>query len=154
MERAQIRGVQSASMVVDNVINFVTAFAGLGSAAVVLGVLQPILVVVVLLAQLPGAWAAVRSARIRYVTRFALVDSYRRKYILANLIARRQTAAELRSFTLRAFLIGRVARLAAYAREAELTADNAASDVESFNSGAPVSPVVELQKQDRPQPDA
>jgi energy-coupling factor transporter ATP-binding protein EcfA2 len=122
MERAQIRGVQSASMVVDNVINFVTAFAGLGSAAVVLGVLQPILVVVVLLAQLPGAWAAIRSARIRYVTRFALVDSYRRKYILANLIARRQTAAELRSFTLRGFLIGRVARLAAYAREAELTA--------------------------------
>ena len=122
MERAQIRGVQSASQVVNNVINFVTAFAGLGSAAVVLGVLQPILVVVVLLAQLPGAWAAVRSARIRYVTRFALVDSYRRKYILANLIARRQTAAELRSFTLRAFLIGRVARLAAYAREAELTA--------------------------------
>jgi ATP-binding cassette subfamily B protein/ATP-binding cassette subfamily C protein len=78
--------------------------------------------VVVLLAQLPGAWAAIRSARIRYVTRFALVDSYRRKYILANLIARRQTAAELRSFTLRAFLIGRVARLAAYARQAELTA--------------------------------
>ena len=103
-------------------INFVTAFAGLGSAAVVLGVLQPILVLVVLLAQLPGAWAAVRSARIRYVTRFALVDSYRRKYILANLIARRQTAAELRSFTLRAFLIGRVARLAAYVREAELSA--------------------------------
>ena len=77
---------------------------------------------VVLLAQLPGAWAAVRSARISYVTRFALIDSYRRKYILANLIAERQTAAELRSFTMRAFLIGRVARLAAYARSAELTA--------------------------------
>ena len=122
MERAQTRGVQSASMVVNDVINFVTAFAGLGSAAVVLGVLQPILVAVVLLAQLPGAWAAVRSARIRYVTRFALVDSYRRKYILTSLIARRQTAAELRSFTLRGFLLGRVARLAAYAREAELTA--------------------------------
>jgi ATP-binding cassette subfamily B protein/ATP-binding cassette subfamily C protein len=122
MERAQTRGVQSASMVVNDVINFVTAFAGLGSAAVVLGVLQPILVAVVLLAQLPGAWAAVRSARIRYVTRFALVDSYRRKYILTHLIARRQTAAELRSFTLRGFLLGRVARLAAYAREAELTA--------------------------------
>jgi ATP-binding cassette subfamily B protein len=122
MERAQTRGVQSASMVVNDVINFVTAFAGLGSAAVVLGVLHPILVAVVLLAQLPGAWAAVRSARIRYVTRFALVDSYRRKYILTSLIARRQTAAELRSFTLRGFLLGRVARLAAYAREAELTA--------------------------------
>jgi ATP-binding cassette, subfamily B, bacterial len=122
LERARIRGIPSASQVVSNVINFVTAFAGLGSAAVVVGLLQPILLLVVLLAQLPGAWAAVRSARIRYVTRFALVDSYRRKYILANLIATRRTAAELRSFTMHAFLLGRVARLAAYARNAELTA--------------------------------
>jgi ATP-binding cassette subfamily B protein len=122
LERAQSRGLYSASAVVNNVINFVTAFAGLGSAAVVVGVLQPILLLVVVLAQLPGAWAAVRSARIRYVTRFALIDSYRRKGILAHLIATRRTAAELRSFTMRAFLLGRVARLAAYARNAELKA--------------------------------
>jgi ATP-binding cassette subfamily B protein len=122
LERAQRRGLVSASQLVNNVINFVTAFTGLGSAAVVVGVLQPILLVVVLLAQLPGAWAAVRSARIRYVTRFALVDSYRRKYILSDLIATRRTAAELRSFTMRAFLLDRVSRLAAYARNAELTA--------------------------------
>jgi ATP-binding cassette subfamily B protein len=122
LERARTRGLSSASQLVNNVINFVTAFAGLGSAAVVVGVLQPVLLLVVLLAQLPGAWAAVRSARIRYVTRFALVDSYRRKYILANLIATRRTAAELRSFTMHGFLIGRVARLAAYARNAELNA--------------------------------
>jgi ATP-binding cassette subfamily B protein/ATP-binding cassette subfamily C protein len=64
----------------------------------------------------------VRSARINYLTRFALIDSYRRKYILANLIAERHTAAELRSFTMRAFLIGRVARLSAYTRSAELRA--------------------------------
>lgn len=38
--------------------------------------------------------------------------------------------------------------------ESELVADDAASDVEPFNSGTPVSPVVELQKQNRPQPDA
>jgi ATP-binding cassette subfamily B protein len=122
LERAQRRGLVSASQLVNNVINFVTAFTGLGSAAVVVGVLQPILLLVVLIAQLPGAWAAVRSARIRYVTRFALVDSYRRKYILSDLIATRRTAAELRSFTMRAFLLDRVARLAAYARNAELTA--------------------------------
>jgi ATP-binding cassette subfamily B protein/ATP-binding cassette subfamily C protein len=122
LERAQTRGLVSASSLVNNVINFMTAFAGLASAAVVVGVLQPVLLLVVLLAQLPGAWSAVRSARIRYVTRFALVDSYRRKYILANLIATRRTAAELRSFTMRPFLLGRVARLAAYARNAELTA--------------------------------
>jgi ATP-binding cassette subfamily B protein/ATP-binding cassette subfamily C protein len=85
-------------------------------------VLQPILLAVLLVAQLPGAWAAVRSARIDYLTRFALIDSYRRKWVLASLITDRRTAAELRSFTMRPFLIGRVSRLAAYARRAELRA--------------------------------
>jgi ATP-binding cassette subfamily B protein/ATP-binding cassette subfamily C protein len=122
MQRARDRGVSSASALVNDVINFLTAFAGLASAAVVVGLLQPVLLAVLLLAQLPGAWAAVRSARISYLTRFALIDSYRRKYILASLIAERQTAAELRSFTMRGFLISRVARLAAYARTAELRA--------------------------------
>jgi ATP-binding cassette subfamily B protein len=122
MQRARDRGVNSASALVNDVINFITAFAGLASAAVVVGVLQPVLLVVLLLAQLPGAWSAVRSARIRYLTRFALIDSYRRKYILASLIAERSTAAELRSFTMRSFLIGRVSRLSAYARSAELEA--------------------------------
>src|ERR1700733_1786648 len=122
LQRARDRGVYSASALVNDVINFITAFAGLASAAVVVGVLQPILLAVLLLAQLPGAWSAVRSARISYLTRFALIDSYRRKYILANLIAERETAAELRSFTMRAFLVDRVARLAAYARSAELRA--------------------------------
>jgi ATP-binding cassette subfamily B protein/ATP-binding cassette subfamily C protein len=122
MQRARDRGVDSASSLVNDVINFLTAFAGLASAAVVVGLLQPVLLAVLLLAQLPGAWSAVRSARIRYLTRFALIDSYRRKYVLASLIAERRTAAELRSFTMRAFLIGRVARLAAYARNAELKA--------------------------------
>jgi len=122
MQRARDRGVNSASALVNDMVNFVTAFAGLASAAVVVGVLQPILLAVLLLAQLPGAWSAVRSARINYLTRFALIDSYRRKYILAGLIAERHTAAELRSFTMRAFLIARVARLSAYTRGAELRA--------------------------------
>jgi ATP-binding cassette subfamily B protein/ATP-binding cassette subfamily C protein len=122
MERARTRGLMSASSLVNDVINFLTAFSSLVSALVVVGLLQPILLLVLLIAQLPGAWAAVRSARISYLTRFALIDAYRRKYILANLIAQRRTAAELRSFTLRAFLIGRVSRLAAYVRAAELKA--------------------------------
>ena len=136
MQRARDRGVYSASELVNDVINFVTAFAGLASAAVVVGVLQPILLAVLLLAQLPGAWAAVRSARISYLTRFALVDSYRRKYILADLIAERRTAAELRSFTMRAFLLGRVSRLAAYVRKAELPG-RAAADGDQGDRQAP-----------------
>jgi len=122
LQRARDRGVWSAWRLVDNVINFVTAFAGIAAAVTVVGVLNPILLAVVLLAQAPGAWAAVRSARIHYVTRFALIDSYRRKFILTDLIGERRTAAELRSFTMRSFLMDRVSRLAAYVRRAELTA--------------------------------
>ena len=122
MQRAENRGTNAAQQLVNDVINCLTAFAGLASAAVVVGVLQPILLAVLLVAQLPGAWAAVRSARIDYLTRFALIDSYRRKWVLAGLITDRRTAAELRSFTMRTFLVARVARLAAYARQAELRA--------------------------------
>jgi ATP-binding cassette subfamily B protein len=122
MQRARDRGAGAASRVVNNVIDCLTAFAGIAAAATVVGVLQPILLVVLLAAQLPEAWAAIRSARISYVTRFALIDSYRRKYILADLIAERRTAAELRSFTMRSFLLDRLSRLAAYARDAELAA--------------------------------
>src|SRR5215470_4815405 len=122
MQRARERGLYAASQLVNNVINWLTAFAGIAAAVTVVGVLQPILLAVLLVAQLPGAWAAVRSARIDYLTRFALIDSYRRKWVLAGLITDRRTAAELRSFTMRPFLIARVTRLAAYARQAELRA--------------------------------
>ena len=122
MQRARDRGLFAAPMVVSSVLDCVTGVAGIVSAAVVVAVLQPILLVLLLLAELPGGWAAVRSARIEYVTNFALADSMRRKWILADLMAERRTAAEMRSFTLRHFMLARVARLAAYARDAQLTA--------------------------------
>jgi ATP-binding cassette subfamily B protein/ATP-binding cassette subfamily C protein len=107
---------------VTNVLDCVTGAAGIASAALVVAVLQPILLVLLLVAELPGGWAAVRAARIGYITNFALADSHRRKWILTDLMAERRTAAELRSFTLRHFMLARVARLAAYARDAQLKA--------------------------------
>ncbi len=122
MLRARDRGLFSAPRVVDSVLDCATGAVGITSAAVVVGVLNPILLALLVLAELPGGWAAVRSARIGYLTKFALADSRRRKWILSDLMAERRTAAELRSFTLRDFLLVRVARLAAYARDAEMTA--------------------------------
>jgi ATP-binding cassette, subfamily B, bacterial len=122
MQRARDRGLYAAPQVVTNVLNCVTGVAGIVSTAFVVAVLQPILLVLLLLAELPGGWAAVRSARIGYITNFALADSIRRKWILSDLMADRHTAAEMRSFTLRHFMLARVARLAAYARDAQLKA--------------------------------
>jgi ATP-binding cassette subfamily B protein/ATP-binding cassette subfamily C protein len=120
MMRARERGLYAAPQVVANVINCVTGLAGIGSTAVVVAVLHPVLLALLVLAELPGGWAAVRAARIGYATRFALVDAYRRKYILTDLMAERRTAAELRSFTLRDFLLSRAGRLAAHARDVQL----------------------------------
>jgi ATP-binding cassette, subfamily B, bacterial len=120
LERARDRGFYSATQIVSDVINCLTGAVGIVSAAVVVGLLHPLLLVLLILAELPSGWAAVRTAKIRYATRFALVDSYRRKRILTNLMADRRTAAELRSFTMRDFLVARTSRLAAKVRDAEL----------------------------------
>lgn len=122
MQRARDRGLYSAPQVVTNVLDCVTGAAGIAAAASVVALLQPILLILLLIAELPSGWAAVRAARIGYITNFALADSHRRKWMLADLMAERQTAAEMRSFTLRHFMLARVARLAAYARDAEVKA--------------------------------
>ncbi|MGH3221651.1 MAG: ABC transporter ATP-binding protein [Streptosporangiaceae bacterium] len=122
MLRARDRGAFSAHRVVGSVLDCVTAAVGIVAAASVVAVLQPVLLALLVLAELPGGWAAVRSARIEYLTSFALADTQRRKWILSDLMAERDTAAELRSFTLRRFMLDRVARLAAYARDAEMQA--------------------------------
>ena len=57
MERARDRGLFSAAQVVANVLDCVTGIAGIIAAASVVAVLQPILVVLLLLAELPGGWA-------------------------------------------------------------------------------------------------
>ncbi|MEV0228941.1 hypothetical protein [Nonomuraea sp. NPDC050786] len=53
-----------------------------------------------LLAVLPGAWAAVRSVRMRYATLYGLIPARHRKRINAELPAERESAAEVGRRTL------------------------------------------------------
>ncbi|NUS06607.1 MAG: ABC transporter ATP-binding protein [Nonomuraea sp.] len=105
LERAKTRGVAVAGSVVAGAIDVVTAAVGIAAAAGVLGVLHPILLPLLLLAVLPDAWAAVRGARMRYATMFSLIPARRRKWIIAELLADREPAAEVRSFTMRGVLL-------------------------------------------------
>ncbi|MEV4400090.1 ABC transporter ATP-binding protein [Nonomuraea sp. NPDC049607] len=105
LERANQRGVSVASSVVSSAINVVTAAVGIAAAAGVLGVLHPVLLPLLLLAVLPDAWATVRGARMRYSTMYSLIPARRRKWIIAELLADREPAAEVRSFTMRGFLL-------------------------------------------------
>ncbi|MEV4547014.1 ABC transporter ATP-binding protein [Nonomuraea wenchangensis] len=105
LERAEGHGVGIVGVVVSAAVDVVTSLVGIAAAAGVLGVLHPVLLPLLPLAVLPGAWAAIRAARQRYTTVHGLVPARRRKYIISRLLADRDCAAEVRAFTMRAFLL-------------------------------------------------
>ncbi|WP_435877663.1 ABC transporter ATP-binding protein [Streptosporangium saharense] len=105
LQRASSRGITTAGSIVSTTINVLTAAIGIASAAGVLGVLHPVLLPLLVLAVLPDAWAAVRTARMRYTTMYAFIPVSRRKWIISELLAERAAAAEVRSFTMRDFLL-------------------------------------------------
>ena len=112
LQRARGRGVEMAQAVVRAAVDVLTGAVGIAAVAGVLGVLHPVLLPLLLLAVVPDAWAAVRSARMRYTTIFALVPASRRKWIMGELLASRSPAAEVRSFTMREFLLAMYDRVA------------------------------------------
>ncbi|GIH26977.1 multidrug ABC transporter permease [Acrocarpospora phusangensis] len=105
LQRARSRGVNSADSVVSSAIDVLTAGISLIAAGGVLGVLHPVLLPLLAIAVLPDAWATVRAAKMRYGTMLSLLPTYRRKWIISELLAERETAAEVRSFTMRSFLL-------------------------------------------------
>jgi ATP-binding cassette, subfamily B, bacterial len=120
LNRARGRGMSEATGVVDTAISILVATVQFLAAAVVLALLAPLLIPLLILAALPDAWVAVRLARIRYRTSFELAVNRRRKGILSDLMTDRRAAGELRSFTMRDFLMEKYNRLATYERSVKL----------------------------------
>jgi ATP-binding cassette subfamily B protein len=120
MKRAETRGVMAAPMMVQHTVDVLTGFVGLVAAAGTLGLLHPLLLPLLLLTAVPEGWASVRAARMRYLTMVALISVMRRKGVLADLMADRRHAAEIRSFTMRDFLLKEFERLAGHQRDVEL----------------------------------
>ncbi|WP_243712727.1 ATP-binding cassette domain-containing protein [Actinomadura sp. 6K520] len=120
LQRAQTRGLTSAPRVVQQAVDVLTGAVGMIAAAGTLGVLHPLLLPLLLLTALPEGWASVRSARMQYLTMFSLVEVARRKWILSDLMVEREHAAEVRSFTMRPFLLEQYDRQADHQRVVEL----------------------------------
>jgi len=112
LQRARMRGMAVADTVVDTTIDTISAAIGLAAAGGVLAVLHPTLLPLLVLAVIPDAWAAVRAARMAYATDSALIGARRRKWLLVELLADRTTAAEVRSFGMRGFLLRMYDRVA------------------------------------------
>jgi ATP-binding cassette, subfamily B, bacterial len=120
MERARDRGISAAEQLVDRAIELATNLIGLAAAAGVLAVLHPVLLPLLVLSVVPVAWAAVRSARLGHRRVLRLIAVWRRQRMLAELLAAREPAPELRAFTLREFLLDEVRRLLAISTNEEI----------------------------------
>lgn len=105
MERARNRGSLAVQFLTRGAIDLTAGLAGLAATAVTLALLHPVLLGALLLASVPAAWAAVRSARLAYLSNHARTSRRRRLWMLSDLMANRATAAELRAFTMRPFLL-------------------------------------------------
>jgi ATP-binding cassette subfamily B protein len=120
MERARDRGISAAEQLVDRAIELITHVIGLVAAAGVLAVLHPVLLPLLVLAVVPVGWAAVRSGRLGYRHVLRLIAVWRRQRMLAELLAAREPARELRAFTVRKFLLEEAGRLLAVSTSEEI----------------------------------
>ncbi|MFJ4655322.1 ABC transporter ATP-binding protein [Nocardia sp. NPDC088792] len=120
LNRARDRGLSEAYRLVTTVTAVLTAIIGFLSAATVLGLLNPILLPLLLVAAIPDALIALRIAKTRYQVGYQLSATRRRKRILTDLMADRSSAAEIRAFNMRDFLLDAYDRLAGQARAVQL----------------------------------
>jgi ATP-binding cassette subfamily B protein len=120
LQRARDRGLSEAPRVVQLTVSVLIGLVGLAASVSVLWVLSPVLLPLLLVAAVPNGWAAVRSARMRYLVSYELGVSRRRRLILADLMADRRAAAEVRSFNMRDFLLRSYDVLASYERDVRL----------------------------------
>ncbi|MGW7482667.1 ABC transporter ATP-binding protein [Nonomuraea muscovyensis] len=120
MRRARDSGVPDTATVVETTIAVVTGAVGVLASAVALGLLHPILMPLLLVTAVPAGWAAVRTARLGYQAFYRLSTARRRKFMLSDLMAERQPAAEVRAFTLRDFLLGQYGKVADLEQDVQL----------------------------------
>nr|WP_082534665.1 ABC transporter ATP-binding protein [Nonomuraea pusilla] len=120
MRRARDSGVPDTATVVETTIAALTATVGVASATAALGLLHPLLMPLLLLTALPAGWAAVRAGKLGYQAFYRLSAARRRKFMLSDLMAERQPAAEVRAFDLRDFLLAEYAKVAALEQRVQL----------------------------------
>ncbi|WP_329111303.1 ABC transporter ATP-binding protein/permease [Micromonospora sp. NBC_01699] len=110
MERAS-RGTNSAIALVQGAVNLMAGLVGLLAVTVAVIVIHPLLLIALLVATLPGAWASLRAGHQRYQTYIAGSVRRRRLWILHRLMAERASAPELRTYGLRGFLLDQYDRV-------------------------------------------
>lgn len=111
LQRVSHGASRGANQLLWAVLETLTGLIGLLAVSGALAVLHPSLVPLILLATVPAAWASVRSARVGYQMSAGLAAAYRRQSTLKGLMSERASAAEVRSYTMRSYLLAEYDRI-------------------------------------------
>ncbi len=120
MYRSRDRGLYEVPHLVTACLEVLSGVVALLSLAGVLAVLHPVLLPLLMVSVIPAGWAATRAARMEYDAQRRLSTGRRRRWILGDRMASRDSAAELRSYTMRSSLLADYTALADRERNAML----------------------------------
>lgn len=122
IKRVSTTAARGPSMLLWAVVQTLTGLIGLVAVSSVVGVLHPVLLPLILLSTVPSTWASVRSARVHYRASAGIAAARRRRYTLESLMTERPSAAEIRSYTMRSYLLSEFARICRWVTAYELKA--------------------------------
>ncbi len=105
MDRARNRGIMEGAEVVDTSVNLLTGLVGVIATTAAVTVIEPLLLPALLLAAIPSGITAIRMARREYHHMLRRFDRRRLLWVLGDVMANRATAAEVRTYQMRAFLL-------------------------------------------------
>ncbi|MFR9727434.1 ABC transporter ATP-binding protein [Streptomyces sp. MS19] len=122
---AASRAAKDVHLMVEALTTVTTALLCIVAAAGIMAHLHPALLPLMLLAVIPRGWAAVRSARAAYFAdRHTLADRRLRHSVIFQ-TSSRESALEVRAYTMRNWLLGRFRDVAARLEEAAATVGRA-----------------------------
>lgn len=120
MDRAKDRGMTEAASIVNSSVDLLTGLVRVASTAAAIAVIEPVLLPCLIAAAIPSAVTAVRMARREYLAMLAYISRRRRMWLLGSIMANRHTAAEVRSYQMRDFLLGQYQRVMRVQTAAEM----------------------------------
>jgi ATP-binding cassette, subfamily B, bacterial len=133
MERAT-RGSEAAIELVQDTMNLFAGLVSLLAVTVAVVAINPLLLLALLVATVPTAYAALRAGHERFKTYLASSTRRRRQWVLQTLMAERKSAAELRAYGLRGFLLGLYDRVMGAQIAAELAVARRATTTVSIGA--------------------
>jgi ATP-binding cassette subfamily B protein len=114
------RGPEAAATLVQEAANVFAGVVNLLAVTAAIILINPVLLAALMVATVPKAHAALRSGHLRYEEFVAGAVRRRRMWVLQRQMADRGSAAELRSYGLRAFLLGQYDRVTQAQTDVEL----------------------------------